>query len=177
MKNPFSNVFTNENADYTEPMDIDSVGEIVFEANTRRQFIRRLSNGIVGLGVANNVGSIIYKTRDDEIIAGNILEIDVNDAQVDNLKLSFVSSGEYRGKRDELRIPVNIISSNGGVVNFDETVEIQTRCEHENGFEYRNTEKLDKLDGEKNIMLGISNKNTISKSGPPRYAEIIAKYQ
>lgn len=171
MKNPFSNPFTKENADYTEPMSKEDIGDIIFEPNTRRQFLRRLSNGIVGVGAANRFGSIIYKTRDDEIIDGHILEMNVENKIGNIIDISFKSKGKYRGKREQLKIPVNVKINRSP----DETIAIQSKCIHMEGFEYKDIVRLDQLNN-KEVWLGISDKTTMSNSGPPVKAKIVALY-
>lgn len=181
MKNPFSNPFSNEKADHTEPMSAEEIGDIVFEpkpekidAKTRRQFLRRLSNGIIGIGAANRFGSILYKSHDDEVINGHILDIEVENKGVAGIEsVSFNERSKRKGRRGKLVIPVDIKTE--GTIKPEDTINVQSQCKHHNGFVFKHTEYLSSISGHERVWIGITDKKTVSKSGPPIHAKIVTK--
>lgn len=165
------NPFTNEDADFTKPMSKDGdfgdiVSDIAFDAQTRRQFMRRLSNGLVGIGAVNHFGKIVYRTRDDRVVGGHRVDMKIN-SKVEGIDVSFrTDDGKYTGDRGHLVIPVNIEDS--GVGNIDGTINLQSLCQHETGYEYESNEFINSIGSEKTIYPIITTKNKISEYGKPR---------
>lgn len=168
------NPFTNEDADFTEPMSSDGnfediVSDIAFDGQTRRQFLRRLTNGLIGIGAAKNVGEIIYKTRDDKVVGGHRVEVKVQ-SEVENIKVSYQPDGKYKGERGHLVMPVTVQSV--GVQNLDKQIELSSQCEHDMGYKYEATEFIDNLQNEKTVYPIITTKRKISEFGKPNRIQL-----
>lgn len=171
----FSNPFTNEKADFTDSMSKDQIKKVIFKPNSeevdsedRRKFLRRMCNGAIGVGAANRVGTILYEARNSEVVNGHFIDIEVENKVSSVSGLSFNTESEYVGKRNKLAIPVYIEG------NPSEDVAIQSQCEHKNGFEYKDYVRIGEQKSSK-IMIGITDKKTLSMSGRPVRAKIVAK--
>lgn len=168
------NPFTNENADFTKPMSTegelkDVVSDIAFDGQTRRQFLRRLSNGLIGIGAASNVGEIVYKTRDDRVIGGHRVEVNV-ESKVEGIKTSFRPNGKYKGERGHLVMPV--IIKNSGLGNLDGRIKLSSQCEHETGYRYESSEFISSISNEERMYPIITTKRKISDFGKPRQIDM-----
>lgn len=164
------NPFTNEDADFTDPMSMDgefsdTVSDIAFDGQTRRQFLRRLSNGLVGIGAASNIGQIVYKTRDDRVIGGHRVEVNV-ESKVEGIQMSFRPNGKYKGERGHLIMPV--IIKNSGIGSLDGRIKLSSQCEHETGYRYESNEFISSINDEETVYPIITTKNKISDFGKPQ---------
>jgi hypothetical protein len=170
------NPFTNEDADFTEPMSKDGefkdiVSDIAFDQQTRRQFMRRLSNGLVGIGAANNFGQIVYKTKDDRVVGGHRVHMEVN-SKVEGIDVSFRhNDGKYTGERGHLVLPVSV--KNSGLGNIDGTINLELSCQHDSGYEYKSNEFINSIGSEKTVYPIITTKNKISEYGKPRQIHML----
>ena len=169
MKEDF-NVFTNEDADYTKPMDIngefkDIVSDIAFDGQTRRQFLRRLTNGLVGVGAVNNIGQIIYKTHDDKVIGGHRVDVKIN-SDVEEIKASFKPNDQYKSERGRLMMP--IVIKNRKTDRINDKIVLDSKCEHEQGYQYESKEFINQLQNKEVRNLIITDKDKIAKFGKPR---------
>lgn len=168
------NPFTNEDADFTDPMSTDgelkdTISDIAFDGQTRRQFLRRLSNGLIGIGAASNVGEIVYKTRDDRVIGGHRVEVNV-ESKVEGIKTSFRPNGKYKGERGHLVMPV--IIKNSGLGSLDGRIKLSSQCEHETGYRYESSEFISSISNEERIHPIITTKRKISDFGKPRQIDM-----